>query len=41
MSAPAASHHSNRMIVASDLIVAMDKPVICAVHGACVGGGAS
>jgi enoyl-CoA hydratase/carnithine racemase len=34
------NHYFNRMIATSDLIVAMDKPVVCAVHGACVGGGA-
>jgi enoyl-CoA hydratase/carnithine racemase len=34
------NHYFNRMIATSDVIVAMDKPVVCAVHGACVGGGA-
>jgi enoyl-CoA hydratase/carnithine racemase len=33
-------HYFGRMIVASDLIVAMDKPVVCAVKGPCIGGGA-
>ena len=33
-------HYFGRMIPASDVIVAIDKPVVCAVKGACVGGGA-
>jgi enoyl-CoA hydratase/carnithine racemase len=33
-------HYFGRMLPVSDAIVAMDKPVVCAVHGACVGGGA-
>ena len=33
-------HYFGRMIAASDVIVAMDKPVVCAVTGPCVGGGA-
>jgi enoyl-CoA hydratase/carnithine racemase len=33
-------HYFGRMMPISDLIVAADKPVVCAVHGACVGGGA-
>jgi enoyl-CoA hydratase/carnithine racemase len=33
-------HYFGRMIPASDAIVAIDKPVVCAVQGACVGGGA-
>ena len=33
-------HYFGRMIAASDLIVAMGKPVVCAVKGPCIGGGA-
>lgn len=33
-------HYFGRMIPASDAIVAIDKPVVCAVQGACIGGGA-
>jgi enoyl-CoA hydratase/carnithine racemase len=33
-------HYFGRMIAASDVIVAMDKPVVCAVKGPCIGGGA-
>ena len=33
-------HFFGRMMAASDLAVALSKPVVCAVQGACVGGGA-
>jgi enoyl-CoA hydratase/carnithine racemase len=33
-------HFFGRMLAASDLAVALSKPVVCAVQGACVGGGA-
>jgi enoyl-CoA hydratase/carnithine racemase len=33
-------HFFGRMMMASDLAVALSKPVICSVQGACVGGGA-
>jgi enoyl-CoA hydratase/carnithine racemase len=33
-------HFFGRMIEVSKLVLALDKPVVCAVHGACVGGGA-
>jgi enoyl-CoA hydratase/carnithine racemase len=33
-------HYVGRMIAASDLIVATDKPVVCAAKGPCIGGGA-
>lgn len=33
-------HFFGRMIETSKLVMALDKPVICAVQGACVGGGA-
>jgi 2-ketocyclohexanecarboxyl-CoA hydrolase len=36
----ARTHFFARMIEVSKLILALDKPVVCAVHGACVGGGA-
>jgi enoyl-CoA hydratase/carnithine racemase len=33
-------HFFSRMIELARLLLALDKPVVCAVHGACVGGGA-
>jgi enoyl-CoA hydratase/carnithine racemase len=36
----ARKHFFGRMIEVSKLVLALDKPVVCAVHGACVGGGA-
>lgn len=33
-------HYFARMIEVSRLMLALDKPVVCAVQGACVGGGA-
>ena len=33
-------HYFARMIEVSKLMLALDKPVVCAVQGACVGGGA-
>jgi enoyl-CoA hydratase/carnithine racemase len=33
-------HFFARMIELSRAVLALDKPVVCAVHGACVGGGA-
>jgi enoyl-CoA hydratase/carnithine racemase len=33
-------HYFDRMIAASDVVIASGKPFIFAVHGACVGGGA-
>jgi enoyl-CoA hydratase/carnithine racemase len=33
-------HFFGRMMTASDLAIALSKPVVCAVQGACVGGGA-
>jgi enoyl-CoA hydratase/carnithine racemase len=33
-------HFFARMIELSRVVLALDKPVVCAVHGACIGGGA-
>jgi enoyl-CoA hydratase/carnithine racemase len=34
------AHYFGRMIAASQAVVALGQPVVCAVQGACVGGGA-
>src|SRR5215218_10063561 len=33
-------HYFGRMMAVSEAMLALGKPVVCAVHGACVGGGA-
>jgi enoyl-CoA hydratase/carnithine racemase len=33
-------HYFGRMITVSDLVLNLEKPVVCAIRGACVGGGA-